>query len=172
MARRVFTQRSTRQFIWSSIVLRSAGIALGTAKSTGGVSALGVTTSGATLIRTRGMMQIHFDPTSIGDTFQWAVGLGIYSSDAFAAGAASLPGPLSDVDYDWVWHKIGAFGPSFSATEDGTNIRNNLWIEIDSKAMRKLKPSQTMGFMVEGIILSGGGTIDFGMSARQLFKLG
>ena len=47
----------------------------------------------------------------------------------------------------------------------------NLQIEIDTKAMRKQKDAQTLGWMIEMIILSGGGTYDFGLSARHLYKL-
>ncbi len=170
---RAFVRRAgpQRQFVWSEIVISAFSIALGTAKVAG--TGLGVSTGGGiTLMRTRGRASVHFDPTSAGDVVQYGIGLGVFTSDAFAAGSASLPGPLTDIDYDWIWHTVGMMGPSFTATEDGTNILHNLWIELDSKAMRKLKPNQTVGFMLEGSIKNGGGTLDLSVAARQLFKLG
>ena len=174
MARRFEQRGPQRQFIWSGILLQAAGAALASGKSTGGLGALGVTSGGGvTLIRTRGMYNVHFDPTSVNDVVQFAMGLALFSSDAFTAGAASLPGPISDLDYDWIWHQNILLGPTFTATEGTADLMQNTgYRELDSKAMRKLKPSESMGFVVEAAILSGGGTIDFSMSARQLFKLG
>ena len=159
-----------RQYIWANIVTHMFSVGLGAAKSAGvglGLSTLDV----ITLIRSRGTLSVHFDPTSIADVLKVGVGLGIYSSDAFGIGATAMPGPLSDADWDWVWHKTLLLGLAHSATEDGTNILNNLWIDADSKAMRKMKPNQTLGWMVEGEVTSGGGTFDVGVSCRHLFLL-
>ena len=164
-------QAPKRQYIWSNVLIFSAGTGIGTAKSTGALGALGVATSGATLVRTRGQLMFHMDTGAAFDAITVAVGLGIFSSDAFAAGAASLPGPITDVDYDWIYHRV-ALLESFSATESDASIQQNLQIELDSKAMRKMKPSQTMGFVFEGSIVAGAPTFDFSVAARQLFKLG
>jgi len=167
------TSAPQRQFVWSDILVRGAGATNGAAKTTGGVEALGVSIGGGvTLIRSRGTAIVHFDPTSIGDLMMVGLGLGVYSSDAFAVGSTAMPGPLSDADYDWIWHQVFTFGPAFSATEDGNDIGENLVIEVDSKAMRKIKPNQAIGWIAEGDILSGGGTFDFSVVSRMLFKLG
>ncbi len=173
MARRPsFPARSGRQFAWSTVVIRSAGT-LASGKSTGSAVAVGVNDlQSSTLIRTRGLLSVHFDPTTIADILQFGVGLGVYSDDAFVVGQTAMPGPLSDAGFDWVWHKIVTFGPTFTATEDGTNILHNLWVDVDSKAMRKVKTNQSVAFIVEAVVLSGGGSIDYSVSARQLFKLG
>ena len=157
---------------WSSILTHAAGIALGAGKSTGPVSALGVSIGlSGTLLRTRGQLFVHFDPTTGTDTIQIGIGLGLFSTDAFTAGAASLPGPLTDAGYDWVYHRLVLFPPAFTATESDQSLLQNIQIEIDSKAMRKQKDAQTLGWMIEMIILSGGGTFDFGLTARHLYKL-
>ena len=167
---RTFRQGPQRSFIWSDILVDSFVVGLGSAKVAG--TATGLIVSGVTLIRTRGHLNVHFDPASIGDVIQVAVGLGIYSSDAFAVGSTALPGPITDADYDWIWHNVMTMGPAFSATETGVDILSNKWVEVDSKAMRKLKPNQTVGWMLEALVLSGGGTVDIAVAARQLFKLG
>jgi len=160
-----------RQFIWSDILTRLAAVSI-SGKIASGLGALGVATAGGiTLIRTRGRVLYHFDPANISDVVMVALGLGIFSSDAFAAGAVSMPGPITDADYDWVWHNAIVFGPSFEAAESNTSIVGNVNIEVDSKAMRKMKPSQTLGWIAEVSIISGGGTVDLSVVARHLFKI-
>ena len=174
MARRVVThQRSQRQFIWSDVLTHLAAVAF-TVKIAAGASSTGLETGGGlTLIRTRGMYSFHFDPTSIADVVQWGLGLGVFTSDAFTIGVTAMPGPLTDADYDWIYYKTGVFGPASSGTESEDSLTQNTgYLEVDSKAMRKLKPNQTLGWVAEGIVLSGGGTLDMNVSARHLFKLG
>ena len=171
MARRTFPA-PRRQMLWSDIMTSLAAVGVVSAKVASGLSSTGISTSGATLIRTRGSATVHFDPTTIADTMQWAFGLGIFSSDAFSAGVASLPGPITDVDYDWVYYSTGVVGPVFSVTESGTDPTSNFRWEVDFKAMRIMKPNTSLGWVFEGLILSGGGTLDCGIAARHLFKLG
>jgi len=160
-----------RAVAWSNILTSMSVVANSGSKTLGtsiGLSLFG----GDTLIRTRGWASFHFDPTSIADSFNVGIALGLYSDDAFAAGAASMPGPLSDAGYDWIFHTTRIFGPTFTATEDGTNILHNVWLDVDSKAMRKVKPNQTLAWISEGAIISGGGSFDCSVSTRHLFKFG
>ena len=162
-----------RQFIWSDIFTRLSAVAVAGVKVAAGVSAVGLTTGGGlTLIRTRGRLTAHFDSTSISDVVLCAVGLGVYSSDAFAIGQTAMPGPISDGDYDWIYHHIWTFGPSVAAAESEVAITENINIEVDSKVMRKIKPNQTIGWITESLTLSGGGSMDMSVVARHLFKLG
>jgi len=173
--RRAFvTGGKKRQTIWSSIMVRAAGVALaGGAKSTGGLGALGVSSGGGvTLMRTRGHGVVRMDPGAISDSGILGCALGVFSSDAFTAGSASLPGPITDIDYDWLWHSLFSFGPVITATDTENSILTNVQVELDSKAMRILKPSQTLGFMFEALNVAGSPTYDFAFSTRQLFKLG
>ena len=160
-----------RSMIWSDILVRAAGSGVST-KSTGSLDALGVSASGVTLIRSRGRCVLNMDAGAAADVLIAGVGLGIFSSDAFTAGAASLPGPLTDADYNWVWIVTAPMGVALSGTQGPENITENLNIEIDSKAMRKLKPNQTMGFVAEAIQQGGTPNFDFDVCVRQLFKLG
>jgi len=162
-----------RQFIWSNVIVQTESVAGGATKTTGNISATGASgVGGTTLIRTRGSVMVAMDPGAAGDAIIVGLGLCVVSTDAFTAGSASLPGPISDVDFDWFWHSLYALGPSSGSAELETSIRSNLWQEIDSKAMRKLKPNQTMAFMSEATILSGSPTYDLNAAVRQLVKLG
>jgi len=143
------------------------------AKSGGNLgTSLGVSTSGSTLIRTRGTGLVMFDAAATNNVVLFAIGLGIFSSDAFAVGAGSLPGPITDAGYSWVWHRLFSLGPALDGTQNVQNIGQNIPFEIDSKAMRKMHPNETMGFVAEGLVINGGGTVDFSVAVRQLFKLG
>jgi len=170
---RSFVRRATRRPVqWSNVVARIAAAAVTDAKVLAGLSALGIAfTQSVTLMRTRGTAFIHFDPTSINDVQQVGIALGVFSTDAFVAGVASVPGPLTDAGYDWIFHKVLSMGPAVSATESETSILQSLWIEVDSKAMRKLKDNQTIGWVVEAATVSGGGSVDFAISSRHLIKV-
>jgi len=161
-----------RQYIWSDIIVATGGQTQGGGKTVGTFAPIGVETSGVTLVRTRGHGMLHFDPANIADLMHAGFGLGVYSSDAFGIGATAMPGPVTDADYDWIWHSIYTLGPASVSTELDDVITGNVAFEVDSKAMRKLKPNQTIGWMVEGAVVNGGGVFDFSVAVRQLFKLG
>jgi len=174
MARPRFVSRSggpKRQYIWSNI-LTHIGASGMTGKNAAGLTALGMAlTSTITLVRTRGYARVHFDPTATSDVMQFCMGLGVFSSDAFTVGVTALPGPLTDADYDWIYFNTLLFGPALGATELEDSRWQTAEFEIDSKAMRKIKPNQTIGWVFESVILNGGGTMDANVSARHLFKL-
>ena len=173
MARgRTFAARSDRVPVWANVLTELASVTIGAAKSGGGLTGVGVSTIGSTLIRTRGRALIHFDPTTIADTFQVGIGLGLFNSDAFAVGVTALPGPISDAGFSWVYHDLVTFGPASTATESNEALTQNIQIEIDSKSMRKFRDNQTLGWVTEGNIMNGGGTFDISLSARHLFLLG
>ena len=169
---RVVTRTVRRLTEWVNVLPVSAGVALTGTQTLGNLgTALGVSTGlKGTIVRIRGEALVHFDPTSAQDVFFVAMGLGMFSSDGFAAGPASVPSPLDDPDWGgWIWHKLFAFGPAVSATEDDASLAQTVRQEIDSKAMRKWSPNETLGFSVDGQIFNGGGTYDYSAICRVLF---
>ncbi len=175
MARRLpaVRRQAKRGLLWADIIPRAAVAVLGAAKNTGNIgTSIGlVTNETITLVRTRGQLMVHFDPTTLNDVLLVGIGLGVYSDDAFQIGQSAMPGPISDPEWDWVYHKLFMLGPVFTATETGDSIQQNLFIELDSKAMRKMKANQTLGWIFEGLIHSGGGTVDISVVSRHLFML-
>jgi len=162
-------QGPKRQALWANVVTRISALAV-TTKSVGTSIGL-VTPDSITLIRSRGQGAVHFDSVNSGDTVQVGIGLGIYTDDAFGIGATAMPGPLTDADWDWVYYKTLMFGPAHVAAETPDSILWNFWFEIDSKAMRKMKANQVLAWIVEGVVISGGGNFDIGLSCRHLFKM-
>ena len=91
-----------------------------------------------TLVRIRGQLQIFItSASSAGDGFDGAMGIGLVTREAFAAGATAVPGPISEMDWDgWVYHTF--FHVHVHATANiPQQAPASFSIAVDSKAMRK-----------------------------------
>ena len=98
-----------------------------------------------TVRRTRGRFAIMASVTTIADNIA-ALGMMVVSDSAAAAGAASIPGPVTDRNDDgwFVWesamcHQSGS----------GTTGAFNRVVEFDSKAMRRVLDGYQIAVMVE-----------------------
>ena len=126
---------------------------------------------GLTTVRIRGQFTLHLDVvTTIGDGFA-GVGLGIcnVSENAFGAGVASVPHPLTDIQWDgWMWHQLlGEFDGS-STTEVGRNPMEAVRMEIDTKAMRKTRAGDLLIGVIELGTEVGAATLAFTSRTRVL----
>ncbi len=99
-------------------------------------------TEAATLVRTRGELFLQLDGGGIDERVMIASGIIIVSTNAAAAGIASLPSPRTDPEDDWLWFDYTAIttGAEVGIVHDFLVARK----EIDSKAMRKVKATDTM----------------------------
>ena len=106
------------------------------------------TLESTTIVRTRGVLSIR--PTSFGtdQAIDGAFGIGAVSDQAFAAGAASIPGPWTDADWGG-WLVWILFSMRFEVTTDVGRLIANQNQEINSKAMRKVKPNETVVVVAE-----------------------
>ena len=82
------------------------------------------------------------------DTIRLTFGLGIVSTDAAAAGAASMPDPLSDTDYPWIWYGDYIVRSEVAAATEalGSSV---IRFSADSKAMRRVKPLQSLLWVMQ-----------------------
>jgi len=146
--------------------------------ATGGVTALN---DGLTIVRTRGELLIWVEAVSVaaGNGFHGAFGIAIATQQAFIAGAASLPQPIDEEDWDgWLFHKyFGVFAGGLVAAgtaADQANQVNNVSaavrIEIDSKAMRKMNTDQTVYGTIQVVEL-GTAAMKWAVNSRMLSKL-
>ena len=105
-------------------------------------------TDPATFVRARGLFSVGVQATSADKTILGAFGAAIVTDQAFAAGAASIPGPWTENDWGgWFVHQV--FSLQFEFTTDiGWNIIQSTYV-IDSKAMRKIGDGETLVLMVE-----------------------
>ncbi len=119
-----------------------------------------------TVVRVRGEVSITPQAFSADVTIVGAYGVAIVSTDAFAAGAASVPGPFDDADWGgWlVWR-------SFSRIFEFADATGFFWgsfeQEVDSKAMRKMGSNDTMVLVAESQL----GAFFISMPLRFLMKL-
>jgi len=103
------------------------------------VLGLGISTGlRSTIQRIRGYVSLQLTAANaIGDGFNWALGIGIASSDAFASGVGALPDPFSDKAWPgWMWMASGSIFTSVGALAVGDPSINPVTVQIDSKAQR------------------------------------
>ena len=119
-----------------------------------------------TLVRTRGQVSVQPDVFSADVNVVGAFGIAIVSTDAFVAGAASIPGPFDQAGWNG-WFVWRSFSMRFEFIDGiGVLIGDQRW-EVDSKAMRKMGPQDTMVIMAE----SQGGAYRISTPLRHLMKL-
>jgi len=124
----------------------------------------------ATFIRLRGLLDWFLvSSTSAGDGFFGAFGVGVVATPAFTAGAASLPGPITEADWDgWLYH---TFVSIHEGSPDGPGNAGDQRIEVDSKAMRKADGDMTLVAVLE-IVEIGTASASLFFDSRMLVKLG
>ena len=109
-----------------------------------------------TVRRTRGLISIVSDQTSVIETQAGAFGMVMVTDLAIAAGAASIPGPITDASDDgwFVWQAFFQSGLQ-------TSFNN---YEFDSKAMRRMQDGYSAAIMVENANTGLGLDFGFGIS--------
>jgi len=109
-----------------------------------------------TMVRMRGYVQAHFDATKqLDDRIVLTFGFGLFSTDAVTLGATALPDPSDEKEFPWLWWNQMALESEISAAGEGTWGMNAQRIDVDSKAMRKVKPGQSLAWVVQATDLAG-----------------
>ncbi len=140
---------------WSSIPSTNSVIV---ASSTVLQGAVTLGTSG-TVIRMIGEYTIV--PTSApaaSDAVLIGVGIGVVSSDAFTAGAASVPDPSGDPEYPWLYwasHPIVFSGTGTTGAAIAFRHR------FDVRSMRKMKPKESLAMIIQYVDIAGTPPITF-----------
>jgi len=103
-----------------------------------------------TLLRSRGNVLLSATPDAATDSDMVGLGLIVVHSNAVAVGGTALPGPLNDMGADWLWHQfvpLNAGGDT--ALDDPSFGQYTRYIEIDSRAMRRVPPDHEVVLMGE-----------------------
>ena len=121
-----------------------------------------------TIVRTRGLLSAHAGGSIITDLgMDGAWGIGIVSAQAFAAGAASIPGAYTNADWDgWFAHGFWSFFQNAAGTPNNL-VMSSVQMEWDSKAMRKVKDTDVVVVMAE----SQSAAVQVSLQFRMLIKL-
>ena len=115
----------------------------------------------ATILRWRGYISAFMGESgaTAADRMAITCGIGIFSTDAVTLGATALPDPADEPEFPWVWwkefvlHTEVAAGPS-----GGWGIQAQRY-EIDSKAMRKVKPGESALIVIQSTNAAGAPTV-------------
>ena len=98
--------------------------------------------------RTRGRFVITSDQAVVQEHHLGALGVIVVNDIALAAGAASLPGPVTNRnDEGWLlWEPIVGIS---SISDGGSGFGQYIGQEFDSKAMRRIEDGFSLALMVE-----------------------
>ena len=124
-------------------------------------------TGKATILRIRGNWLIKGTPDAVSDDMVIGLGIMIVSTDSATVGGTSVPSPLGDPGSPWLWHQyvpLMAGQTALLGQDIGSMVRG----EIDTKAMRKIGPNQSLVFISNE---NGGGYASVALSVgfRVLF---
>jgi len=122
----------------------------------------------ATILRTRGTMSISSNaPPGQSPLYQVALGVGLCTTEAAAAGA--IPLPFDNPSWDgWFVYQVAGL-QLFGGESTSTSLAE---IVIDSKAMRKIPSGQVLFLATQMFTANGGGgtTFNFSIQLRSLLK--
>jgi len=139
---------------WAGFTAADATVADATKQIVGSVIPL-AGSSHETVVRIVG----DWNVTGAGVAGPVVIGALVVTDAAFAAGAASIPGPITDLNDD-VWMFIS------SVARGGVSV-THIERQFDSRAMRKVDEGNSLVFMIEN---QTGANIGFTMFVRILAK--
>jgi len=125
-----------------------------------------------TVVRIHGFLEISLNTAGAQRSgFNWAAGIGVVTSDAFAIGITAIPQPFSDVQWPgWMWHASGSIRTAFGALAIGDPSENPVVVPIETKSMRKLRLNEILMLTVQGGE-TGTSSMDVAGMTRVLLKL-
>ncbi len=154
MARRVATRihgiRRKSEKIWFDATLGTNKVSVPAASAVllQTLNAEGIDQIPFTILRTRLLVWWSSDQTAGNEEPQGALGYGVVSEAATAAGVGSLSTPITEADFPWL-----VYQPMIAAVQvaDATGEQNpsGNYYQIDSKSMRRVKTSQDVAVVVE-----------------------
>ncbi len=116
-----------------------------------------------TVRRVRGLLQVQSDQTAASELQLGAMGAGIFSTNAIAAGIASLPDPVTDVSDD-IWSVYAHIGQTMQfVSAVGIEPHFSTLYEIDSKAMRRIPEGYAIAFIVANAHPTAGFQVSLGV---------
>jgi len=140
MANRMRTPRKEKQ--WDAIPGVEQAL---TADATFGLGALGFN-SKQTVLRMLGSLLLTPTGTVTAlDSARVVFAIGRCSTDAFAAGSASLPDPSQEPEYPWLyWVDMQVRFVSSGAPATGRALGGSRRVDIDVRSMRKFAPGESL----------------------------
>ena len=130
-------------------------------------TAQAATADGLTIVRTRGDLLIRLVTSdAITSGFDVGFGMCVVSENAAGVGISAVPRPLDDPAWDgWFVYWTGVVKGLI--VDNSASVR----INIDSKAMRKIKDTDVVVAVAQGGTEIGAATLNMDLRSRILLKL-
>ena len=120
-----------------------------------------------TVVRIRGSILAQLDASAIDERVMVQFGIAVVSLPAATAGAGSVPSPVTEATYPFIWRGELSMSSLAEAAVQPDMLGNR--ITVDTKAMRKMKSTETLVLVAEvAASLDQGGTFDFLYSLNVL----
>ena len=124
----------------------------------------------STIVRVRGNLLASLDFVAVDERYVLGVGLIVVTDAAAVAGAASLPSPTDNADAEWLWHQFIPLATQTAAQTDSNGNQSRM-VEIDSKAMRKVKTNSRLVMVADGVRQAGAPVCDVTYGFRMLLAV-
>ena len=110
-----------------------------------------------TILRTRGRILLAMNPSgkAADDSVKITFGLGLVSTDAFTLGATAMPDPAGEPEYPWLWWDEVNLRSMIATTNESGFGPENRELIVDTKAMRKVKPGQSLTLVIQYANITG-----------------
>jgi len=108
-----------------------------------------------TVLRARGSFLFSGTANGAGDAGVAAIGLIVVQEAAATVGGVSVPGPANDINANWLWHQFVPMISNEVTAASDTALGLFARVEMDSKAMRIVKPDQVVVLVIETVTGSG-----------------
>ena len=119
-----------------------------------------------TVLRSVGGIAVRSDQLAADEFQEGAFGMIVVSDIAAAAGIASIPDPVSDIDDDG-WFVYVPFQQAFTfSSAAGFDARGATWYPFDSRAKRKVEDGSTIAVVVANANSATG--LQIGLGFRML----
>ena len=168
MARRQARGGRRPDYQWTGLAVFVASTLSSTAANFMGSSGLGGNISG-TIARVRGDLSVYLDVGAADESAVAAMGLIVGNDDQVVTGSAAFPSPVIDLEADWLYHTFLSL-KSITGTQSDVLGGQVARREIDSKAMRRIKPNDNLVCVGAVTIQSGAPTVDFMGAIRVLIQ--
>ena len=146
MARQRFAGRPGMVKTWGGLEIPETALSV----VQGAIATFTLSTDfGETVLRFRGEVLIQVVPDAAGDETVVGLGITVVHANAAAAGGASLPGPMADIEADWLWHQFVPLRSIAATAASDVGLGLQARVVIDSKAMRKVEKDEVVVFMAE-----------------------
>ena len=162
-------RRSGRKsdFTWQGLSGATAAVLTNAAR----IDAVNTPSVASTLMRSRGEVLASIDGPTDGDSCVAIFGLIVGTEEQVSIGATAFPDPANDMDAEWIWYGsillFAQAGTGLGASLNALSVVGRL--TIDSKAMRRMKQTQSVVMVTRNLTLAGTPAVDVNFAIRQLF---